>query len=96
MDLSCRLADVHSFHSIEHIESSQQAMLAEVQKGKMTPELDATLKKVVVEYVLSLSLSFCACSSSLALTPSSSFIATLPRSFPPKRSGFSCRLEDIR
>lgn len=38
---------------MEHIRSSQQDLLAEVNKGKMTPELDAQLKKVVQEHVSS-------------------------------------------
>ncbi|GAA5827769.1 hypothetical protein JCM10212_002483, partial [Sporobolomyces blumeae] len=35
----------------EHLQSSQQQLLADVGKGKMTPELDAQLKKVVTEHV---------------------------------------------
>jgi F-type H+-transporting ATPase subunit alpha len=38
---------------MEHIRSSQQGLLAEITKGKMTPELDAQLKKVVQEHVSS-------------------------------------------
>lgn len=38
---------------MEHIRSSQQELLAEVNKGKMTPELDAQLKKVVQEHASS-------------------------------------------
>ncbi|KAK4703399.1 F-type H+-transporting ATPase subunit alpha, partial [Phenoliferia sp. Uapishka_3] len=38
---------------LEHLESSQQELLKEVSKGKMTPEIDATLKKVVVDHVSS-------------------------------------------
>ena len=39
------------FTVLEHLSSSQQALLKEVDGGKMTKEIDATLKKVVVEYV---------------------------------------------
>lgn len=35
----------------EHLQSSQKELLADVGKGKMTPEIDAKLKKVVVECV---------------------------------------------
>ncbi|BGP39542.1 Alpha subunit of the F1 sector of mitochondrial F1F0 ATP synthase [Rhodotorula kratochvilovae] len=35
----------------EHLQSSQQGLLAEVNKGTMTPELDAQIKKVVQEHV---------------------------------------------
>lgn len=34
---------------LEHLQSSQQALLAEISKGKMTPEIDATLRKTVDE-----------------------------------------------
>lgn len=34
---------------LEHLRSSQQELLKEISKGKMTPEIDASLKKVVVE-----------------------------------------------
>mgnify|MGYP001575551611 CR=1 FL=1 len=41
---------------IAHLESSQQALLTEVKKGVMTPAIDASLKKTVVECVSSPSL----------------------------------------
>jgi F-type H+-transporting ATPase subunit alpha len=34
---------------LEHLKSSQQTLLADVSKGKMTPEIEASLRKVVVE-----------------------------------------------
>jgi len=37
----------------EHLKSSQKELLADVAKGKMTPEIDAKLKKVVVDHVSS-------------------------------------------
>ncbi|GAA6001192.1 F1F0 ATP synthase subunit alpha, partial [Rhodotorula paludigena] len=37
----------------EHLRSQQQSLLAEVDKGVMTPELEASLKKVVQEHVSS-------------------------------------------
>ncbi|GAA5974425.1 hypothetical protein JCM3765_005138, partial [Sporobolomyces pararoseus] len=37
----------------DHLQSSQKQLLADVGKGKMTPELDAQLKKVVVDHVSS-------------------------------------------
>lgn len=40
---------------LEHIRSSQQELLAEISKGKMTPELDSKLKSVVQEHVSSFS-----------------------------------------
>jgi F-type H+-transporting ATPase subunit alpha len=33
----------------DHLQSSQKELLADVGKGKMTPEIDAKLKKTVVE-----------------------------------------------
>ncbi|KDE02971.1 ATP synthase subunit alpha [Microbotryum lychnidis-dioicae p1A1 Lamole] len=38
---------------IDHLKSSQQSLLDEVSKGKMTPEIDAQLKKVVSDHVTS-------------------------------------------
>jgi F-type H+-transporting ATPase subunit alpha len=38
---------------VQHLESSQQSLLTEVKKGKMTPEIDAQLKKTVQEHVAS-------------------------------------------
>jgi len=48
-DLRKYFQNSHSFK--EHLQSSQKELLADVAKGKMTPEIDAKLKKVVVEYV---------------------------------------------
>lgn len=38
---------------VEHLQSSQQEILAEVKKGKMTDQLDGQLKKLVQDHVAS-------------------------------------------
>merc|ERR1711939_470688 len=38
---------------LEHLQSSQQDLLKEISAGKMTPELDSKLKKIVTDHVSS-------------------------------------------